>query len=151
MQFSLFLHHSHLQSAITWVIVLSLALLSLSARAEGLIVTDRQHPVQSVTNARIIKLDEPGRIEADLAANLPSIPDEAAATVQQPPPARRRPAATPPQPRMAGRGRGLRAGGWGLGIATIPAVVVDRHYVVYGDPDVAGAVAHIDAFRRAQP
>lgn len=40
---------------------------------------------------------------------------------------------------------------WSLGVTTIPAVIVDRLYVVYGEPDVAKAVALIEAHRRAQP
>ena len=40
---------------------------------------------------------------------------------------------------------------WGLGIAKIPAVVVDRRYVVYGEPDVPRAVARINAYRSTQP
>ncbi|WP_247724604.1 TIGR03757 family integrating conjugative element protein [Thauera aromatica] len=40
---------------------------------------------------------------------------------------------------------------WGLGIAKIPAVVVDRRYVVYGEPDVSRAVARINAYRSTQP
>ena len=33
----------------------------------------------------------------------------------------------------------------------LPAVVVDRRYVVYGETDVARAVARIESHRRAQP
>lgn len=40
---------------------------------------------------------------------------------------------------------------WSLGITTIPAVVVDQRYVVYGEPDVAKAVALIEAHQRTQP
>jgi integrating conjugative element protein (TIGR03757 family) len=40
---------------------------------------------------------------------------------------------------------------WGLGVARIPAVVVDRRYVVYGEPDVPRAIARIDAYRGTQP
>ncbi|MCL6641681.1 MAG: TIGR03757 family integrating conjugative element protein [Candidatus Rokubacteria bacterium] len=43
------------------------------------------------------------------------------------------------------------ADAWGLGLAKVPAVVVDRRYVVYGEPDVARAVARIESHRRAQP
>ena len=43
------------------------------------------------------------------------------------------------------------ADAWGLGIAKIPAVVVDRRYVVYGEPDVSRAVARINAYRSTQP
>ncbi|ENJ2046957.1 DUF1525 domain-containing protein, partial [Pseudomonas aeruginosa] len=34
---------------------------------------------------------------------------------------------------------------------SIPAVVVDKRYVVYGEPDVARAVARIEQRRRTQP
>ncbi|WP_413728785.1 TIGR03757 family integrating conjugative element protein [Sodalis sp. RH19] len=125
---------------------LCLALLSLGARAEVLVVTDRQHPVQSVPNARVIELDAPGRIEADLAANLPTDPDQAAATMQQ----RLQQGGDPLQRRLGAAWQGV-AESWGLGIAKVPAVVVDRRYVVYGQPDVAAAVARIDSFRRTQP
>ena len=40
---------------------------------------------------------------------------------------------------------------WSLGITTLPAVVVERRYVVYGDADVSRALARIEAFRSAQP
>ena len=43
------------------------------------------------------------------------------------------------------------ADAWGLGVARIPAVVVDRRYVVYGEPDVPRAIARIDAYRSTQP
>ena len=43
------------------------------------------------------------------------------------------------------------ADAWGLGITKIPAVVVDHRYVVYGEPDVARAVARINAYRSTQP
>jgi integrating conjugative element protein (TIGR03757 family) len=38
-----------------------------------------------------------------------------------------------------------------LNVAKVPAVIVDRRYVVYGDPDVSRAVARIDAYRRSRP
>ncbi|NQD96830.1 DUF1525 domain-containing protein, partial [Pseudomonas sp. CrR25] len=40
---------------------------------------------------------------------------------------------------------------WSLGVTTIPAVIVDHRYVVYGEPDVAKAAALIEAHRRTQP
>ena len=39
---------------------------------------------------------------------------------------------------------------WSLGIEKIPAVVVDRRYVVYGEPDVAKALELINR-ARSQP
>ncbi|MEN1465372.1 DUF1525 domain-containing protein, partial [Pseudomonas aeruginosa] len=40
---------------------------------------------------------------------------------------------------------------WSLDVTTIPAVVVDQRFVVYGEPDVARAVARIEQHRRTQP
>ncbi len=40
---------------------------------------------------------------------------------------------------------------WSLGITAVPAVVVDQRYVVYGEPDVARAIARIEQHRRTEP
>ncbi|MBI0473663.1 DUF1525 domain-containing protein, partial [Pectobacterium parmentieri] len=40
---------------------------------------------------------------------------------------------------------------WSLGITTLPAVIVDQRYVVYGEPDIARAVELINTHRRTQP
>lgn len=39
------------------------------------------------------------------------------------------------------------ADAWSIGITKVPAVVVDRQYVVYGQPDVAAAIKEIEAAR----
>jgi integrating conjugative element protein (TIGR03757 family) len=114
--------------------------------ADVLVVTDSHHPVQAAAGVRVIELDLPARIEAGLAAGLPTDPTRAAAIVQQ---------------RLRDEGEDLQrrirrayqdvADAWGLGIAKVPAVVVDRRYVVYGEADVARAVARIETHRRAQP
>lgn len=119
---------------------------SMTAVAEVLVVTDSHHPVQSSTGARVVELDLPARIEAELAADLPTDPATAAALVQQ----RLHEGGTAIQRRMITAYQNS-ADAWGLGIAKIPAVVVDRRYVVYGDADVAHAVARIDAYRRERP
>ena len=114
--------------------------------ADVLVVTDSRHPVQSAAGARVVELDLPERIEAELAAGLPNEPSRAAALVQQ----RLRDGGQALQRRIGSAYQGV-ADAWGLGIAKVPAVVVDRRYVVYGEPDVARAVARIDAHRRSQP
>ena len=126
--------------------VLSLFLLGQAAAAEVLVVTDSRHSVQSVAGARVIELDLPARIEAELAANLPADPARATAIVQQ----RLREGGNSLQHRLGGAYQGV-AEAWGLGIAKLPAVVIDRRYVVYGDADVGRAVARIEAHRRTQP
>ncbi|RUF23429.1 TIGR03757 family integrating conjugative element protein [Pseudomonas aeruginosa] len=114
--------------------------------ADVLVVTDSRHPVQSAVGARVIELDLPDRIEAELAAGLPNDPSAAAALVQQ----RLRDGGQGLQRRIGSAYQGI-ADAWGLGIAKVPAVVVDRRYVVYGEPDVARAVARIETHRRTQP
>jgi integrating conjugative element protein (TIGR03757 family) len=118
----------------------------VAAAAEVLVVTDSRHPVQSVAGARVIELDLPNRIEAELAANLPADPARATAIVQQ----RLRDGGDGLQRRLASAYQGV-AKAWGLGIAKLPAVVIDRRYVVYGDADVGRAAARIEAHRRTQP
>ena len=129
-------------------VALLAALAGAAAHANDdlIVVTDSRHPVQSASDARVIELDLPERIEAELAAGLPADPGRAAALVQQ----RLRDGSQALQRRIGSAYQGV-ADAWGLGLAKVPAVVVDRRYVVYGEPDVARAVARIESHRRAQP
>ena len=128
-----------------WVVVLSVFSTAATA-AEVLVITDSGHPVRMVAGTHVIELDLPARIEAELASGLPNDPAQAAAVVQQ-------------RLREGGQDLQLRIGhayqdvadAWGLGIAKVPAVVVARHYVVYGESDVARAAARIETYRRTQP
>ena len=118
----------------------------IAAAADVLVVTDSRHPVQAPAGVRIIELDQATRIEVELAAHLPADPQQAAALVRQ----RLQDGGEALQRRIGHAYQGV-ADAWGLGIAKIPAVVVDRRYVVYGEPDVPRAVARINAYRSAQP
>nr|WP_259463000.1 TIGR03757 family integrating conjugative element protein [Pectobacterium parmentieri] len=123
------------------------ALLSpLAQAADVVVVTDTRHPVQNLGNTRLIELDSPSRIEAELAASLPQDPARAAIIVQQ----RLREGGTALQQRINEAYQDV-VDAWSLGITTLPAVIVDQRYVVYGEPDVAKAVARINTYRRAQP
>ncbi|RJL48688.1 TIGR03757 family integrating conjugative element protein [Pectobacterium carotovorum] len=115
--------------------------------ADVIVVTDRRHPVQvEHQSVRIIELDAVQRIEAELAANLSQDPARAAVIVQQ----RLREGGTALQQRINEAYQDV-VDAWSLGITTLPAVIVDQRYVVYGEPDVAKAVARINTYRRAQP
>lgn len=114
--------------------------------ADVLVVTDSRHPVQAPAGVRIIELDQATRIEVELAAHLPADAQQAAALVRQ----RLHDGGEALQRRIGHAYQGV-ADAWGLGIAKIPAVVVDRRYVVYGEPDVSRAVARINAYRSTQP
>ncbi len=127
--------------------VLCLALLApVAVAADVLVVTDSRHPAPAPAGVRVIELDQPVRIEAELTARLPAEPAQAEALVRQ----RLRDGGADLQRRIRQAYQGV-ADAWGLGIVKIPAVVVDRRYVVYGEPDVAHAVARIDVYRSARP
>ena len=118
---------------------------TVAVAAETWVITDQAHPVAGDADRRIL-LDAPAQLEAELASGLPSDPSQAAALVQQ----RLRQGGADLQRRIGHAYQGV-ADAWGLGIAKISAVVVDRRYVVYGEPDVPGAVARINAYRSTQP
>ncbi|WP_038201333.1 MULTISPECIES: TIGR03757 family integrating conjugative element protein [Comamonadaceae] len=110
-------------------------------------ITDSTRPLQGKRlPTRTIELDAARRIEAELSAGLPRDPQEAQSIVRQ-----RLQAGGPTlQRRLQMAYQGI-TDAWSLGITSIPAVVVDQRYVVYGEPDVALAVARIERHRRAQP
>ncbi|HDS1530800.1 TPA: TIGR03757 family integrating conjugative element protein [Stenotrophomonas maltophilia] len=114
--------------------------------ADVVVVTVSRHPVKTMGGERLIELDEAPRIEAELSANLPTDPDQATALVKR----RLTQGGADLQRRIATAYQGA-TDAWSLGITAVPAVVVDKRYVVYGEPDVARAVARIEQHRRAQP
>ncbi|VBF49794.1 TIGR03757 family integrating conjugative element protein [Burkholderia pseudomallei] len=117
---------------------------STAMGADIWIVTDQQHPVRSLAHARVIELDAPTQIEATLSQGLPANPSEAAAEVRE------RLGNTVVTQQLTAAYQGV-TDAWRIGVTKIPAVVVDQRYVVYGDPDVAHAVARIQAYREAHP
>lgn len=124
----------------------SVAVWSPSARADVLVVTDSHHPVEPTANATVVELDAPTRIEDELAQHLPGDPDQAATLVRQ----RLHDGGPALQQRLEQAYRGV-AMAFELGVARIPAVVIDQRYVVYGEPDVARAVTRIERFRSTRP
>jgi len=114
--------------------------------ADVVVVTDSRYPVKTTGGKRLIDLSEASRIEAELSAQLPTDPENAAAVVKR----RLNQGGTDLQRRIAFAYQSV-ADAWSLGVTSVPAVVVDRRYVVYGEPDVARAVARIAQHRKAQP
>ncbi len=149
----LFSFHGFLPNLTSWqsmaaavVTGLCMVLFSRFAVADVLVVTDSRHPVKTIGDERVIELDLPDRIEAELSAGLSADPGQAETIVQQ----RLRDGNEALQRRIGHAYQNV-ADAWGLGIAKIPAVVVDRRYVIYGEPDVTRAIARIDAYRNARP
>jgi integrating conjugative element protein (TIGR03757 family) len=114
--------------------------------ADVLVVTDSRHPVKTMGGERLIELDAAPRIEAELSAELPSDVEQATAIAKR----RLSQGGADLQRHIASAYQGI-TDAWSLGITSLPAVVVDQRYVVYGEPDVARAVARIEQHRRAQP
>lgn len=128
------------------MLAMAAAAMAHAAAADVRVFTDRHHAVEAPSGVYVVELDAPARIEAELAANLPADPAQAAAIVRQ----RLQDGGTPLQRRLANAYQGL-TDAWSLGVTKIPAVVVDRRYVVYGETDVSRALARIEEYRRMQP
>lgn len=125
--------------AIVAIALITLAALPSIALAQVEVFTLAGLPVTQVpADATVVELDAPARLDQRLSQGLPADPKAAAAIV------RRRLKSFKARYGTAYRGL-VRA--WQLGVAKVPAVVVDGQYVVYGRPDVATALA---ALRRAR-
>ena len=112
----------------------------LSERSDIIVITDSSHPVKPMGGERIIELDQPARIEAELSADLAADRNHASAFARQ----RLSTGRSDLQRRIVQAYQGV-ADAWSLGIAKSPAGGVDRRYVVYGEPDVARAITRIHA------
>lgn len=134
-------------SAVASALCVALGLAGQAASAaEVTVFTDRSVTLKSADNANVIRLDAAQEIEANLASDLPDDPHRAQTIVQE----RLQQGGVQLQRALASAYQGV-ADAWSLSVSTVPAVVVDQRYVIYGELDVARAVARIEAYRRAQP
>lgn len=111
-----------------------------------LAISDATHPLTNNIGTHVVLLDAPERLEQKLSEGLPADPRQAAAIMQQ----RMRSASTQQLGRELAKAHQDVADVWSLGITKLPAVVVDRRYVVYGQPDVAAALASIERYRSSE-
>ena len=122
------------------VVLLALLTITTFTQAQTWIITDQSHPITSPGPARIILLDQQQHLESELSRALPTDPQQAAAIIQN---RLNTPSGKRLQTDLAKAQQDL-ADAWSLGITKIPAIVVDRRYVVYGEPDVAKALVLIN-------
>lgn len=122
------------------------ALAANASAANIQVFTDRHHPVEATFGARVVELDAPTSLEVELSSRLSANPLQAATIAR----ARLRTGGAALQQRLAAAYQGV-VDAWSLGVKRIPAVVVDRQYVVYGVPDVSRAVSIIDRYRGKHP
>ncbi|NPW63907.1 TIGR03757 family integrating conjugative element protein [Pseudomonas aeruginosa] len=121
-------------------------MLTGASRAETWVITDQAHPVTTAGSSRVLLLDTQQHLEEQLTDALPKDPQQAQAAFQQ--------------LLQSPKGRRLQvelvkaqqdvADAWSLGVEKIPAVVVDRQYVVYGEPDISRALELIAKARRSR-
>ncbi|QXI31199.1 TIGR03757 family integrating conjugative element protein [Pseudomonas vanderleydeniana] len=109
--------------------------------AETWVITDSAHPVEVPAGVRLIHLDRLDQLEVALFENLSPDASQAQAAFQD--------IMTVDAAADISRAHQDIVDAWSLGVSRIPAVVVDRRYVVYGDPNVERALARIEQFRRA--
>lgn len=127
------------------ILLLLLGIATAPTRASTWVITDSQHPVHGQPD-RLILLDAAEQLEAELSADLPADPQQAAALAQQ----RLQSGGASLQKRLADAYQGL-TDAWSLGIVKIPAIVIDQRHVIYGGHDVEAAQAKVRQFLRGQP
>lgn len=135
--------HTNLNQLPRWSITLFLLLTPVVAQAETWVITDLGHPVSAPPGTRIILVDEQQRLEEKLSHELPADPRQAEAAIQR---YLASPAGKRLQNDLAQAQQGV-TDAWSLGVEKLPAVVVDRRYVIYGEPDVVIAIGLINHAR----
>ncbi|MGQ7245530.1 TIGR03757 family integrating conjugative element protein [Salinicola sp. V024] len=120
---------------------------SHTASAGVEVFTTAGEPVVNVpASAAVVELDAPARLDARLSQDLPADPSRAKQVLQS--------RMNDPEWQQTLQEYGQLYQGvaraWMLGIETVPAVVVDSQYVVYGEPDVGRALEEIEQARGDQ-
>ena len=136
------MHVRQARTCRTFLWMLSLVVLASATltQADIWVFTDSVNPVTAPSTARVILLDQQHHLETELSRDLPPDRQIATAIIH----ARlSSPSGKRLQSDLAKAQQGL-ADAWSMGIEKIPAVVVDRRYVVYGEPDVAKALELIN-------
>lgn len=145
MPLSTFMHPRSYKSAL--VLMVAFLWSGTSVAQEVWFITDAGRPLQgSHSPTRVIELDAAQRIEAELAAGLPNDQQQAASVLRQ----RFKEGGPALQRRLHTAYQGI-TDAWSLGITTLPAVVVDQRYVVYGEADLGKALARIAQHRKERP
>lgn len=127
----------------SWPVLLGFLATVSNVQAETWAITDAAHPLNVPPGVRLIRLDDQLRLEAQLSRSLPSNPTQASLAAQQ---MLNSPEGARILAELASAQQGA-ADAWSIGVTKLPAVVVDRQYVVYGQSNVAAAIKEIEAAR----
>ncbi|NMZ34012.1 TIGR03757 family integrating conjugative element protein [Pseudomonas proteolytica] len=127
------------------VILVSLVALAVGQTSSGMpwVITDSTHPIEPTNEIHLILIDQLLALEDELSSGLPSSPAAAQAMfVDQ---------MTAQMSAKVEKAHQDIVDAWSLGVTKIPAVVVDRKYVVYGDSNIEQALSKILLYREAHP
>ncbi|MBX8588596.1 TIGR03757 family integrating conjugative element protein [Pseudomonas cichorii] len=140
--------NSPLSARGTRLLLFIASLVPILACADTWVVTDSHHPVHTParSDVRVIILDDTQRLQDKLSEGLPADPRQAVAIVKQ---RMQSKDGQRLQKDLAAAQQGL-TDSWSLGIARIPAVIVDRQYVIYGETDVSKAEQQIVRYRESK-
>ena len=109
-----------------------------------LVFTDSQHPVFSVPeHAHVFELDQAQQLENSLSVGLNADERYSAELAKS--------RLNNQIHRQLAQAYQSVVDAWTLGIQKIPAIVVNRKYVVYGETNVARAILRIQAYQEAHP
>ncbi|RMM80742.1 hypothetical protein ALQ72_00244 [Pseudomonas syringae pv. maculicola] len=114
-------------------------------RAETWVITDRNHPVQASAHVRLILLDEQERLETKLSEGLPANQQQAITIMHQ----RLKSADAQRLQHDLALAQQNLVDAWSIGVTKVPAVVIDRAFVVYGEPNALAAEQRIAQWRAA--
>ncbi|MBS7560169.1 TIGR03757 family integrating conjugative element protein [Pseudomonas sp. RC4D1] len=109
------------------------------------VYSDSNIQLEALGDVQVVQLDRAQQIETKLEENLPTDPQRAAVIVRH-----RLEQGGPDLQHEIDRAYQGITDAWQQGITSLPAVVVDRRYVVYGEPNVQRALQTIEAFRSSE-
>lgn len=127
------------------VILVSLVALAVGQTSSAMpwVITDSTHPIEPTNEIRLTLIDHLSELEDELSSELPPSPAAAQAMFGE--------RMTAQISTKIEKAHQDIVDAWSLGVTKIPAVVVDRKYVVYGDSNIERALSKIQLYREAHP
>lgn len=127
----------------TYLVLLVTLTTTLQTSGETILITDTLLPIAATKDIRVITLDTPAALEGALSAHLPADPAQAQRIFAQ--------RMSPEVAAQLTQAHQNVTDAWSVGVTKVPAVVVDRKYVVYGETNVQRALDRVEEYRRTEP
>jgi integrating conjugative element protein (TIGR03757 family) len=126
----------------TFLVLLVTLTTTLQVNGETILITDTLLPIAATKDIRVITLDTPATLEGELSVHLPADPAQAQRIFAQ--------RMTPEVAAQLTQAHQNVTDAWSMGVTKVPAVVVDRKYVIYGETNVQRAFDRIEEYRRKE-